>query len=126
MITSYISTLKQVFNYRGRSTRKDFWVFNSVNFIFAFIWVVLRVYFKFSDLLQTVDFAFVAIFALLFLPTVAVSIRRLHDVSLSGWYLAWNFIPVIGQVLMLFYFLTDSSPAYNDYGEYPKFKLNKF
>jgi len=55
----------------------------------------------------------------LFIPTLAVSIRRLHDTTRSGWWLLIGLIPVIGWIILLFFYFTDSD-ADNQYGPYPK------
>lgn len=125
-IDSYIYTLKHSFDFEGRTTRKDFWIFNTVMFILTFIWLFLRIYFKFADFLNYIDNVFYFLIVLLAMPSVSISVRRLHDVSKSGWFLLLNLIPVIGQVILFVLFTTDSSPSYNDYGEYPKFQLNEF
>lgn len=125
-IKSYINTLKLSFNYSGRTTRKDFWIFNTVTFFIVFAWLFCRIYFKFSGYVDQIDSVFFAVMALLAIPSMAVAARRLHDVSKSGWFLLANFVPIIGQVILLVFFTTDSVPSYNDYGEYPKFKLNEF
>ena len=126
IITSYVSTLKQVFNYNGRTIRRDFWIYNLLNLGLLIVWLFLRVYFRFDDVRELIDYVFSGIVMVLLIPGIALSVRRLHDISRSGWYLCLNLVPVVGQLLLLVYYLTDSSPAYNQYGEYPKFKPNEF
>jgi uncharacterized membrane protein YhaH (DUF805 family) len=59
-------------------------------------------------------YALVAIF-----PGLAVSIRRLHDVGKSGWWMLLTFVPVAGLILMVF-FAFDSEVGDNQYGPNPK------
>ncbi len=125
-IKSYLNTIKLTFDFSGRTTRTDFWIFNTVSFIFIFLWLVLRIYFKFSDFVDIIDNVFYFLLLLLAMPSISVSIRRLHDVSKSGWFLLVNLLPLLGQLILLIFFTKDSEPSYNDYGEYPKFKLNEF
>jgi uncharacterized membrane protein YhaH (DUF805 family) len=54
-----------------------------------------------------------------FIPYLAVSVRRLHDVGKSGWMLLLSFIPIIGAIWLLVLFFTDSSED-NEYGPNPK------
>ncbi len=56
---------------------------------------------------------------LLFLPTFAVFVRRLHDTGRSGWWLLLGFIPLIGAIVLLIFTLLDSQ-ADNQYGPSPK------
>ncbi len=54
------------------------------------------------------------------MPTLAVSVRRLHDIGRSGWWLLIAFIPLIGAIVLLIFMVLDSKPNNNDYGESPK------
>lgn len=86
--------LARSFVVRGRASRSEFWYF-------ALFTNVL------PGLLGTVSADLGAIVLLLLLvPGLTVSIRRLHDVERSGWYLLLVLIPLIGPVLLLFWFVT--------------------
>jgi uncharacterized membrane protein YhaH (DUF805 family) len=54
------------------------------------------------------------------LPSLAVGFRRLHDTNRSGWWLLLDLIPVIGAIVLLVFFCTDSNPGDNRYGQNPK------
>jgi uncharacterized membrane protein YhaH (DUF805 family) len=54
-----------------------------------------------------------------FLPSLAVSVRRLHDGDRSGWWLLLNLIPIGGLVLFIFYLL-DGTRGPNRHGPDPK------
>ena len=54
-----------------------------------------------------------------FLPLLSVSIRRLHDLGKSGWVLLIVLIPIVGAVLLLFWFTLDGEAIENDYGHVP-------
>lgn len=55
-----------------------------------------------------------------FIPSLAVTVRRLHDTGRSGWWLLLMFIPLIGPIILLVFLLTDSQPGTNKYGPNPK------
>ncbi|HSF34700.1 MAG TPA: DUF805 domain-containing protein [Nocardioides sp.] len=55
----------------------------------------------------------------LFLPSLAVGVRRLHDTDRSGWWILIGLIPIIGWILLIVWFCTDSKPD-NQYGPNPK------
>jgi len=57
---------------------------------------------------------------ILFIPGLAVVIRRLHDIGKSGWMILVTLIPLIGAIWILVLMLTDSNPGENQYGENPK------
>jgi len=53
-------------------------------------------------------------------PIVALSIRRIHDVDRSGWWLLAVFVPLIGAIALIGYALLDGTPGDNRYGPDPK------
>ncbi len=55
-----------------------------------------------------------------FVPGLAASVRRLHDVGKSGWYLLVYLIPIAGPIWLLVLLCTDSQPGDNKYGPNPK------
>ncbi|NHA68181.1 DUF805 domain-containing protein [Phycicoccus flavus] len=58
----------------------------------------------------------------LLLPNLAVSIRRLHDTSRSGWWILLGFIPLIGAVILIVFYVQDSHGD-NQYGPNPKHEV---
>jgi uncharacterized membrane protein YhaH (DUF805 family) len=56
----------------------------------------------------------------LFIPGLAVAVRRLHDIGKSGWMILIALIPVIGAIWILVLMVTDSNPGENLYGVNPK------
>jgi uncharacterized membrane protein YhaH (DUF805 family) len=54
------------------------------------------------------------------LPSLAVSVRRLHDTGKSGWMILINLIPLIGIIWILILMIKDSDPGDNEYGPNPK------
>ena len=53
-----------------------------------------------------------------FLPGLAVSVRRLHDVNKSGWWLLISFT-VIGLIPLLIWTISKGDSGKNQFGEYP-------
>ena len=53
----------------------------------------------------------------IFVPSLALSWRRLHDVGRSGTYYLFILIPIVGWILLLIQFLKDSQPGANAFGE---------
>jgi len=51
----------------------------------------------------------------LFLPSLAVTVRRLHDINKSGWWVLFIFVPIIGFILLVVYLCTNSKED-NKYG----------
>lgn len=54
------------------------------------------------------------------IPSLAVSARRLHDTDRTGWWLLIGIVPLIGDVVLLIFFLLDGTPGDNRFGANPK------
>ena len=55
-----------------------------------------------------------------FIPNLAVFVRRLHDTGKSGWTLLVYFIPLVGLILLIVWLASDSQPGSNQWGPNPK------
>jgi uncharacterized membrane protein YhaH (DUF805 family) len=56
----------------------------------------------------------------IFIPGLAVTVRRLHDIGKSGWMLLISLLPLVGAIWLLVLLLTNSQHEENEYGESPK------
>ncbi len=56
----------------------------------------------------------------LLLPYLSVAVRRLQDIGKSGWWILLAFIPIIGALVLVYFYVTDSQEGSNLYGENPK------
>lgn len=59
----------------------------------------------------------------LFLPSLAILVRRLHDTDRSGWWVLISFVPLVGTIVLIVFACTASGPP-NKYGEGPDGKSN--
>lgn len=125
----YLKVLKNYTLFSGRARRKEYWMFVLFNIIFAIaasvIDNILGTTFKFgSDLygMHHLPYGYVyLLYALaLFIPGLAVAVRRLHDVGKSGWFFLIALIPLVGAIWLLVLFCTEGTPGPNEYGEDPK------
>jgi uncharacterized membrane protein YhaH (DUF805 family) len=55
-------------------------------------------------------------------PSLAVTVRRLHDSSKSGWWLLICLVPGIGSIILFVFMLLDSERGKNEWGKNPKGK----
>lgn len=101
------------FNFEGRSTRKQYWMFTLYYIILA---VVVGLVAYSIDTPLILDLYSLA----LLLPVLGLSVRRLHDIGKSGWWVLIGFIPLIGWIVLLVFYVTDSQPGKNQYGANPK------
>ncbi len=56
----------------------------------------------------------------LVLPSLAVTVRRLHDTDKSAWWILWALVPVLGFILLFVWCLLDTTPGDNRFGAPPK------
>lgn len=124
----YLDALKNYANFSGRARRSAYWYFVLFNMIFAiFAGIIdnlLGTTIKMETMQGTVplSYGYVYIIYLLFvfIPGLALSVRRLHDVGKTGWFILISFIPLVGLIWLLILFCTDSVPGVNEYGPNPK------
>ena len=109
----YIGCWKKYATFEGRARRTEYWMFVLFNAIAAFIT-------GFMDGLLGVSF-FTPIYALaVFIPGLAVTVRRLHDTNHSGWWFLITFVPCIGQIWLLILLVCNSTLGSNRFGPNPK------
>jgi uncharacterized membrane protein YhaH (DUF805 family) len=54
-----------------------------------------------------------------FIPTVSVAIRRLHDSDRTGWWYLLIFVPLIGWIILLIWYVTKGTDGPNRFGPDP-------
>ena len=116
----YLKVLKEYANFNGRARRKEYWMFTLFNIIFGGIAMILDSVFGIA--IEGVGYGplYGVYVLLLFIPGLAVAVRRLHDIGKSGWMILIALIPVIGAIWILVLMVTDSNPGENLYGVNPK------
>ena len=129
---------QKYFQISGRAPRREFWYFMLFSIIFSFLFgmvgQMLGLFYmipieipsinetgQIVNSLQNIPINLVqAGFGLaLFFPTLAVSIRRLHDLDKSGWWYLIAIIPLLGALVLLAFFVTGSQEHENRYGDIP-------
>lgn len=86
-------------DFKGRATRSEFWWWVLFNVIAAFVLGLIS-----ERLPQLLSLA-------LLLPNIAVSARRLHDTDRSGWWQLIGFVPIIGWIVLVIWYVQDSKPT---------------
>ena len=99
-------------NFGGRARRKEYWFFNLGYVALSIVAIIL------DEIIGTDEYGLLQTLLglALFIPTIAVSSRRLHDTGRSGWWQLLWFIPIIGWILLIIWFASDTSPQHNQYG----------
>ena len=97
-------------NFKGRASRQEYWMFYLFNALFAFTLSMIE---GFTGIFGNNDESILAnIYSLaVAIPSIAVGVRRMHDVGKSGWFLL---IPIYNFILLV----TDSESGENQYGKH--------
>ncbi|MFI7081302.1 DUF805 domain-containing protein [Micromonospora sp. NPDC049903] len=114
------SALSQYAGFGGRARRSEYWWFAlflfGVGIVAALIDSALGLDFDATTggpVSLLVNLAFL-------LPSLAVSVRRLHDLGRSGWWLLIGLIPIVGWIVLVVFFVQDGQPGLNRFGPSPK------
>lgn len=110
----YLDVLKKYAVFSGRARRKEYWMYMLFNLI-AYVVVAI------VDAVLTTAPLLTGIYALaVFLPTLGVTVRRLHDTGRSGWWILLGLIPLIGAIILIVFYATEGDQTDNAHGPNPK------
>jgi uncharacterized membrane protein YhaH (DUF805 family) len=82
-------------NFSGRATRKEFWLFQLAAFVVS---LIITIIVSFSEKLGIINTLF-SLF--IFIPSISVSVRRLHDIGKSGYWLLPGIIMSIMLIILI-------------------------
>lgn len=116
-------------DFRGRSTRTEFWLFHIVFWIAFFVLGLMPIIASVSGargpavVLWLLPCVFLTLAAII--PSLAVGVRRLHDSDQPGWLYAvivamWIIIPFVGPVGMIVAGFIPGTKGENKYGDDPR------
>lgn len=101
-------------NFKGRARRKEYWMYVLFNLLFSIAAIII-------DTIIGTNLIITAIYILIvFVPGLAVLVRRLHDIGKSGAWFFISFVPIIGGIWLLVLLVTEGNPGDNVYGTSPK------
>ena len=107
-------------NFNGRARRPEYWWFALFMFAGNILFGILdRILFGVSVDGDSIG-ALGALFSIaVLLPAIAVAVRRLHDRDMSGWWYLLVLIPLLGWLILLFFFVQKGTEVPNRFGEEP-------
>ncbi len=113
------SVLGKYATFTGRAPRSEFWWWTLFVFLLSIATQIVD-----GFLFGPVAYGGVPPLSLLvslgvFLPGLTVSVRRLHDLDRTGWWLLIIFVPLVGVLLLLFWFVQRGTVGANSHGEDP-------
>jgi uncharacterized membrane protein YhaH (DUF805 family) len=98
--------------FNGRSARSAYWYWFLFALLAGLVGYILSAIVGTLIIYYLIDLA-------LFLPGLAVGVRRLHDTNRSGWWILIAFIPLIGAIVLIVFFCQQSDAGENQYGPPP-------
>jgi len=108
----YMRVLKNYAVFEGRASRKEYWMFRLFSLLISLALVLIELLLGIAT--ETDQSVLVTIHQLaVFLPRLAVEVRRMHDINRSGW---WILVPVVNFIFAI----TEGDPGSNRYGADPK------
>ena len=106
--------LQRYAKFDGRAGRGEYWWFALANIV---VYVALSILAQISGIFSLLSL----IYALaVFVPSIAVAIRRLHDTDKSGWLLLIGLIPFVGAIILLVFVIQEGASGPNQYGPSPE------
>lgn len=106
----YIKFWKNYTNFSGRARRSEYWYAVLANVLVSLVSIIPYVGPVIGGLYMIA----------ILVPTLALMVRRLHDLGKDWYYIFFALIPLVGQIIMLVWFCTDSQVGANEFGENPK------
>jgi uncharacterized membrane protein YhaH (DUF805 family) len=119
-VSWYLEVLKKYAVFSGRARRAEYWYFVLFNIIVAIVLSLIDTLLGTFDFVQGVGLLSGLYYLAVLIPTLAVTVRRLHDIDRTGWWIFINLIPLIGFIVLLVFAVTDGTPGSNRYGPNPK------
>lgn len=103
--------------FQGRSSRSEYWWWVLFVAILSFCIGIIEGILGFS--MTAVQTTSGILSLVLFLPGLGLSVRRLHDIGKSGWWILLGFIPVVGAIILIIWFARNSEMTENRYAPVP-------
>ncbi|HJM42445.1 MAG: DUF805 domain-containing protein [Nitrospinota bacterium] len=110
----YFSVLKKYAEFSGRAHRKKYWMFVLFHIIIVFVLGLVDTFVGSPGVVGMLYGLAVLI------PSIAVTVRRLHDTDRSGWWFLIALVPLIGIIVLIVFMVRDGTPRENQYGANPK------
>ena len=116
-------------DFGGRSRRKEFWFVYLFNFLVSFLCIIILVYSILNNIsvMTSIFMVLLIVYSIaVIIPGISLTIRRLHDINKSGYWLLLllaTFIPILNIIILIFWIVlmcTDSDPFENEWGKCPK------
>ena len=100
----------------GRAARPEYWYWVLFSLLAQLVLVIVDTLVLHSE----IGILGVLFSLAVFLPSLAVAVRRLHDLDRSGWWILLAFIPVVGAIILIVWACMPGTPGPNRFGLPPQ------
>lgn len=111
--------LQKYADFSGRAGRREYWMFTLIVICIYLVLGLLAGLFGDNILGMLFTTVYVLTALALFVPSLAVTIRRLHDTDRSGWWFLISFVPIVGPFILLYFLILAGTPDSNRFGPAP-------
>jgi uncharacterized membrane protein YhaH (DUF805 family) len=119
-VSWYLEVLKKYAVFSGRARRAEYWYFVLFNLIIVIVLSLIDTLLGTFNVMRGVGLLSGIYGLAVLIPSLAVTVRRLHDIDRTGWWILINLVPLIGTIVLLVFALTPGTPGSNRYGPDPK------
>ena len=110
--TYFVDVLKnQYADFNGRAVQSQFWYFVLFSFIISFVLGIV------DGMLFGRQILFMIFNLAVLIPSIAIAVRRLHDLGKTGWWYLLIFVPLIGVIVLIVWFCMKGQTTKNQYGD---------
>ena len=106
----YLGVFQNYFNFKGRAGLAEYWYFVLFNFIICVILGII-------DNIVGAKSIIVYVYSLaVLIPSLGLTVRRLHDIGKSGWMILVSLIPLVGAIWLIVLLAKKGDPKDNEFG----------
>ena len=125
-MNEFLYAVKNYAQFYGRARRREYWMFSLFYGLFALIPAILDYMLGLIGKDTGIGVLSTIYGLALLIPSIAVTVRRLHDTTRSGWWYLINFVPIAGPLVMFIFVVLDSDAGSNKWGDNPKQLSNTY
>ena len=115
---SITTCLRKYIDFSGRASRSEYWWFT---LCIPFVMIVSQIYFRITGGDTRIVLPFTLFMVFMFLPSMSVQVRRLHDMNRSAWWILLYLLNVLGLLVLLVWSIFPGVPGPNRYGPDPRY-----
>lgn len=115
MLKAYERYWKNYFNFKGRSSRSDYWFASLADCIIYLLFFLIMFIAPKTAMVSYYIYILATI-----IPNISITVRRFHDIGKSFVYILFGLIPIVGRIIVLVWLASGGENGTNQYGDDPK------